>query len=86
MFGLAVEILFGLLLETTIALWPAIEVVVLAIAAHPTAIREIKFILLLSHILLGFSLGILPNNYSLVLLSTCLQLVIFFITQLRSSF
>ena len=86
MFGLAVEILFRFLLETTITLWPAVEVVVLTVAAYPAAIREVEFILLFPQILLGLSLGILPYDHSLVLLSTCLKLVIFFVTQLRYSF
>jgi hypothetical protein len=82
MFGFAVEVLFRLLLETAVALGPSVEVIVLTITAHPATVREVEFFLLLLHILLGLGLGILPKDRWLVLLSTCLELGIFFITLL----
>lgn len=86
MFRLTVEVLFWLLFETAVALGPAVEVVVLAVAAHPSAIREVELIFLLLYFLLGLGLGILPKDRWLVLLSANFYLIIFFVALLRYGF
>ena len=64
MFGLAVEVWLRLWLQAPIAFRSSVEVVVLAVAANPPAIRKIEplvFILLLFALMSAFSLGILPR-------------------------
>ncbi len=62
-FRLAVEVLLWLLLETPVAFGPSVEVVVLTVAAHPAAIREVKLVFLLLRLLPALGLGILPRDH-----------------------
>lgn len=65
MFGLAIEVWLRLWLQAPIAFRSSVEVVVLAVAANPPAIRKIEnlvFILLLFALISAFSLGILPRT------------------------
>ena len=67
------------MLETSVALGPSVEVVVLAVTAHPAAIREVKIVFLLLRLLLTLGLGILPRDHWPALLGAYFAVGVFLV-------